>query len=106
MLAKPGNFAMPLRERVNATRQLLGSWIGWVDPQTNEPTTYTAVCFSDDSKRILAATETRELLVWERSRPVARWGVAWLPEFWLAVVLNVLTVGSLVRDRRGMGNRR
>ena len=38
--------------------------------------------------------------IWDRKRPEYWWGVAWLPEFWLTVVLGVGLVVSVWRDQR------
>ncbi len=45
-------------------------------------------------------TETFDLLVYRRRRPEWWWGVAWLPEFWLTLVLGVGLLWSLWRDQR------
>ena len=47
--------------------------------------------------------EKNEVVLWKRTRPAGRLGVAWLPEFWLTVVLFVGLVWSIIRDRRDGG---
>lgn len=42
---------------------------------------------------------TKEVQLWERRRPEAWWGIAWIWEFWLMVGLGVALVWSVKRDR-------
>ena len=47
----------------------------------------------------------REIAVWKLRRPLAWYGPAWLPEFWLTLVLGAGFLWSVWRDRR-LGMRR
>ncbi|MBI3829916.1 MAG: WD40 repeat domain-containing protein [Planctomycetes bacterium] len=42
-------------------------------------------------------TQGESVQRWHRRRPEPWWGIAWLPEFWLTVVLSVVFVRSLFR---------
>ena len=42
------------------------------------------------------------ILLWHRRRPEYWWGVAWLPEFWLTVVLSVGLAVSVWRDQQSL----
>lgn len=44
----------------------------------------------------------RQVQLWHRRRPEAWWGYAWLPEFWLSVVVAGMLLCSIVRDRRSL----
>ncbi len=61
-----------------------------------------SAAYSPDGKRIVTASYDNTARVWERRRPEWWWGVAWMPEFWLTLVLGVALVWSLIRDRRMM----
>ncbi|MCY3017849.1 MAG: WD40 repeat domain-containing protein [Planctomycetota bacterium] len=58
------------------------------------------VSFSSDGSRLAAASRDGKLSVWSRRRPEYWWGLAWLPEFWLTVVLAGAFAWSVWRDRR------
>ncbi len=59
-----------------------------------------SAAYSPDGKRIVTASADKTARVWEHRRPEQWWGVAWMPEFWLTLVLGVALVWSLIRDRR------
>jgi hypothetical protein len=40
------------------------------------------------------------LAVWSRRRPERWWGIAWLPEFWLTLILAVLLLANVARNWR------
>ena len=56
-----------------------------------------AARFSLDGEKIVGNVYD-ELLVWRRRRPEWWWGVAWLPEFWIALVLTAALAWSVRRD--------
>ena len=59
---------------------------------------YTA--FSPRGDQIVTVECSMNLVrLWRRRRPEYWWGAAWLPEFWLTVVLGAGLVWSLWRDR-------
>ena len=55
--------------------------------------------FSPDGQRIVTASHDETAQIWQRRRPEAWWGVAWLPEFWMAIVFAVALIWSVRRDR-------
>ncbi len=59
--------------------------------------------FLDDDTVVLGGLSVSQF--YRRRRPEWWWGVAWLPEFWLAVSFAGLFVWSVVRDRRALGKR-
>ena len=46
--------------------------------------------------------QSEEIHLWQRRRPEYWWGVAWLPEFWLTVVLGIGLIVSVWRDSRNL----
>lgn len=56
--------------------------------------------FSPDDQRIVTTGRDGTARIWQRRRPEYWWGVAWLPEFWLALVLALSMLWSIRRDRR------
>jgi len=54
--------------------------------------------FSPDGERIVTASDDKTARVWKRRRPEYWWGVAWLPEFWVTLILGVALLWSLRRD--------
>ena len=54
--------------------------------------------FSPDCHRI-AVTCAKSVVVYRRRRPEYWWGVAWLPEFWLTLVLTTALLWSLRQNR-------
>jgi WD40 repeat protein len=64
--------------------------------------------FSNDGKRIACTNRIQMatgpdqvvLSIYQRRRPEWWWGFAWLPEFWLTLMLALATLWSLRRDRR------
>lgn len=46
------------------------------------------------------SSDEREIRIWGRRRPEYWWGIAWLPEFWVTVVLAVALMGSVWGDGR------
>jgi WD40 repeat protein len=56
--------------------------------------------FSQDEQFLVSAGDDGNALLWHRRRPEYWWGIAWLPEFWLTVVLTGALGWSLSRDRR------
>ena len=53
-------------------------------------------------ERILVGLEDDTAQLWRRRRPEYWWGVAWLPEFWLTVLLAAAFGWSVWRDRKSM----
>ncbi|HLX64587.1 MAG TPA: hypothetical protein VKX17_25160 [Planctomycetota bacterium] len=70
--------------------------------EMNEDT--ATASFSPDGAQIVAGNWRfrNELFVWKRRRPEYWWGIAWLPEFWLLVILTSAFLWSLLRDRRDL----
>jgi len=65
------------------------------------PDSGSSAAFSPDGARIVTGHgKNGEVRLWQRRRPEYWWGVAWLPEFWLAVVFGAALVWSVWRDRR------
>jgi len=60
------------------------------------------VSFSDDGLQFVAWDEDHVARFYRRRRPEYWWGMAWLPEFWLTLVLGGGLVFSLWRDSRIM----
>ncbi|HEY3319722.1 MAG TPA: hypothetical protein VGP72_04525 [Planctomycetota bacterium] len=56
--------------------------------------------FAGQGRHILSMGDSNDAHLWCRRRPEQWWGVAWLPEFWLAVVFSFGLVWSVRRDRR------
>ena len=46
----------------------------------------------------LTTPSARKVEVWRRNRPEYRWGIIWLPEFWLSLVFGCAFVLSVRRD--------
>ena len=61
---------------------------------------YKAYFLTDDT--VVISWFQGQAEVYHRRRPEYWWGVAWLPEFWLTVVLDVGLVFSLRSDSRIM----
>jgi WD40 repeat protein len=59
----------------------------------------TPVAFSPDGSKLLTAC-SGHTLVYSRRRPEYWWGLAWLPEFWIAHVSAAALAWSLRRDWR------
>ncbi len=57
---------------------------------------------STDLRTIAARHTDKTLRLWHNRRPEQWYGVFWLPEFWLTVVLGVGLLWSLWRDRTAM----
>ena len=55
---------------------------------------------SPDGERIVTASKDNTAYLWDRRRPEWWWGVAWLSEFWLTVVLAGALGWSLWNDRK------
>jgi len=65
------------------------------------PYRYYSGAISDDGERILVCSPSdRFAYVWSRRRPEYWWGVAWLWEFWLTVVLAGGFAWSVRRDKK------
>ena len=60
----------------------------------------TDVEFSKDHRMIVSSSYDTTARIWHRRRPYEWYGVAWLPEFWLTVVLGGGLLLSLSKDRR------
>ena len=74
------------------------------DPFGPQPPRSSPPHFSADGRHIIAAMSSEELGIWSRRRPERWWGLAWLPEFWLTLVLVVLLLANIVRNwRRARG---
>ena len=58
------------------------------------------VVLSKHGKRLTVIDSVGSVYVYVRRRPEYWCGVAWLPEFWLTMVLGVGLVVSVVRDQR------
>ena len=58
--------------------------------------------FSSDGQQIYtnAPYHIDHLVIYHRRRPEYWWGVAWLPEFWMALVFGAALAWSVLRDRR------
>jgi len=58
---------------------------------------WAAPVFSPDARNILFGTT-----IWSRRRPEYWWGIAWLPEFWVALVagMALLYLGCCGFSRR------
>ena len=63
---------------------------------------YSNPQFCADGKRILTQ-ENNSLVIWEATHPPTWWGIAWLPEFWLALIFGCAFVWSVRRDWRELG---
>ena len=59
-----------------------------------------SAAYSPDGKCIVTASVDTIARIWDRRRPEYWWGVAWVPEFWLTVVLGTGLVWSLWRDQK------
>jgi hypothetical protein len=61
--------------------------------------------FSSDGLHFVSQnSESKRIQYWTRYRP-EEWGVAYLVEFWLTLLLAGATVWSVVKDRRGIARR-
>jgi hypothetical protein len=60
--------------------------------------------FSEDGSRLAAAC-WNTALIYHRRRPEYWWGLAWLPEFWLALIFSGAFIWSVRRDRRELYRR-
>jgi WD40 repeat protein len=58
-----------------------------------------AMRLSRDGTQIVERLNYDQLGLWQRRRPEQWWGVAWLPEFWLTLLLAIGLMLSLWRDR-------
>lgn len=68
---------------------------------------YLVSIFSSDSSRFITQNaDTRAIHLWTRHRPEYWWGLAWLSEFWLTVVLAAAFLWSLRRDWLDSSNRK
>jgi len=56
--------------------------------------------FSDDERTILGPAGRGRVAAWHKRRPEPWWGVAWLPPFWLTLLVVVAVPWSLWRDWR------
>jgi hypothetical protein len=65
------------------------------------PSPPIATVISPSSERILL-DYWDYVELFERRRPEYWWGVAWLPEFWLAAFLGFALIWSLVRDAKDL----
>ena len=61
---------------------------------------YTIGEDSDSGARPADGTDWRRATVWSLRRPIESYGVVWLPEFWLTVILSLAFLWSLWRDHR------
>jgi WD40 repeat protein len=52
------------------------------------------------SRAIATASRDGTVWIWSCRHPEKWWGVAWLPEFWLAAALACATIFSLISDKR------
>jgi len=90
-------FVIDGRTGERLTRQLMPSFVS-VGSSVVRP---VASAYSSDGNQLaLASTSYGEVYLFRRRRPEHWWGVAWLPEFWLTLVLGVGLVWSVWRDRR------
>ena len=63
-----------------------------------------SVAYSPDGRSIVTASQDDTARVWHHQRPPEYWwGVAWLPQFWLAIALGAGLLASLWRDRKRIG---
>jgi len=56
--------------------------------------------FSEDGQRVFTCSSNGVVRVYSRRRPEPWWGIAWLPEFWIALVSGVGLVAMAVRHLR------
>ena len=59
-----------------------------------------SAAYSPDGKHIVTASVDKTARLYRRRRPEYWWGVAWLPEFWLMIVLGGALVVNLWRDQK------
>jgi len=58
------------------------------------------VTWSHDGQRLIMGDESENAALYVRRRPESWWGLAWLPEFWLTLVLGCAFLWSVCRDRK------
>lgn len=66
----------------------------------SSPEFFARAAFSPDGRHLAVTDQQGALLFCSRRRPEYWWGIAWLPEFWLAVVFGGVVAWSLHRDWR------
>jgi len=70
-------------------------WDNHAPPQRKNIVYNLVVDCSADHTRIVAACNDGKVRVWFQRRPEPFWGLAWLPEFWLSIVLGFILIGSV-----------
>lgn len=63
-----------------------------------QPGSWISVRFGDENRLIELLNERGGRTRYQRRRPEPWWGIAWLPESWLALVFGLGLLWSLVRD--------
>ncbi|HYF50337.1 MAG TPA: WD40 repeat domain-containing protein [Planctomycetota bacterium] len=56
--------------------------------------------FDKGGTRVLICDSDGTVSIWNRRRPEHWWGIAWMPEFWLGIVLTAIGGCSIVASRR------
>jgi WD40 repeat protein len=64
------------------------------------PEDLISAAVSDDSQAIAAASRDGTTWIFRQRRPEPWWGIAWLPEFWVMIVLAAALGGNLWREAR------
>jgi WD40 repeat protein len=98
--AFPGNFS-PDGARIWTSRTVYDVSNG--KPVLESPDSETFNSFSPDSRSMVSSYgkgDVHYARIWRRRRPEYWWGFAWLPEFWLTVLLTGAFVWSVRRDWR------
>lgn len=102
-------FDHPTVVRVEASEKYLASFgtdvriwrTDTFDEVARLPTATRWFCFTSRPDQFITYNLSgKDKYLWGRSRPDPWWGVAWLPEFWITIVLAAALIWSIVRDAR------